>query len=76
MPEVKMFIKGKERMIGAMVKAIAVEISGFQSVKGTTKEFLNQYGYYVFNFPSPEKAGEFKDAVRYYFSKYTKEGKE
>lgn len=51
-----------------MVKALAVEVSGFQSVTGTTKEFLAQRGYYEFNFPDGTKAEEFRKVVQKYVS--------
>lgn len=63
MSKVKVFIVEKDRKVGAMVKALAVEVSGFQAVKGTTKGFLSEHGYYLFNFPSAHKAEEFKKAV-------------
>ena len=52
MIDVKITIRNKDRKIGAMVKALAVEVSGFVAVKGTTKEFLNNHGFYIFHFPS------------------------
>jgi len=66
MPEVKVYIVGKDRKVGAMVKALAVEVSGFQAVRGTTKGFLGEHGYYLFDFPATHKAEEFKEAVRTY----------
>ncbi len=66
MTDVRVNIQKKDRKIGAMVKALAVEISGFESVKGTTKEFLNEHGYYIFHFPSSAKAEEFKESVLEY----------
>ena len=54
-------------MVGAMVKALAVEVAGFQSVSGATKEFLEEHGYYVFTFPTDLYAFHFKKAVRKYF---------
>ena len=66
MPEVRVHIENKNRRVGAMVKALAVEISGFQTVKGTTKEFLAERGYYLFSFPTERKADAFRGAVRRY----------
>lgn len=56
MIDVKITIRNKDRKIGAMVKALAVEVSGFEAVKGTTKEFLNEHGFYIFHFPLQMKA--------------------
>lgn len=50
-----------------MVKALAVEVAGFQSVKGATKEFLAEHGFYVFRFPTDLYALDFKNCVRKYF---------
>ena len=64
--EIKIFITEQDRKVGAMVKALAVEVSGYQSVKGATKEFLNKHGYYIFSFPTTEKVDEFEEAIRHY----------
>lgn len=66
MPEVRVVIHERNRRVGAMIKALSVEVAGYQSVKGATKEFLKRYGYYVFRFPSLEKANEFKKTVEKY----------
>ncbi len=66
MAEVKVYIVGKDRKAGAMVKALAREIAGFQPVRGATKEFLSEHGYYLFDFASERRAAEFKEAVRKY----------
>ena len=59
-------IMGKDRKVGAMVKALAVEVSGYKTVSGATKEFLSEHGYYEFGFPAEAKAEEFRAAVREY----------
>ena len=66
MAEAKIYIVGKDRNVGAMVKALAREIAGFQPVRGATKEFLAIHGYYLFDFRSTRRATEFKEAVRKY----------
>ena len=66
MTEVKVYIVGKDRNVGAMVKALAREIAGFTSIRGARKEFLSEHGYYLFNFPSEPRAAEFKEALRKY----------
>jgi hypothetical protein len=68
MHTVKIVITNKDRKVGAMVKALAVEVSGFQAVTGTTKEFLSSNGYYQFNFPDSIKASDFKEFVKKYIS--------
>lgn len=66
MHDVKVTIIDKDRKVGAMVKALAVEISGFEAVSGTTKAFLQDHGFYVFHFPHANKAEDFKQAVGRY----------
>ena len=64
--DVKVSVSNKDRNIGAMVKALAFEISGPSSVVGTSKEFLESNGYYVFHFPSAEEAKEFEESLALY----------
>jgi len=66
MEAVSVVIEGKDRKVGAMVKALAVEVSGFEAVSGTTKEFLESHGYYDFHFPTRDKADEFRVSLRRY----------
>lgn len=65
---VKVQIAKGDRKVGAMVKALAVEVSGFESVKGTTKEFLEKNGYYEFSFSNGTRADQFREAVGHYLS--------
>jgi hypothetical protein len=64
--KVSVSIKDKDRMVGAMVKALAVEVAGFQAVKGTTKDFLETNGFYEFTFPSLGSGNAFRSAVAKY----------
>jgi hypothetical protein len=66
MSDVRVSIHGKDRNIGAMVKALAFEISNRQAVIGASKEFLAQNGYLVFHFSTNQKAVDFKDSVATY----------
>lgn len=71
MSQVIVHIKGKDTKVGAMVKALAIEISGSLCAIGTTKEFLQQKGYYVFTFSSDDKSKDFILSVRKYLSDLT-----
>jgi hypothetical protein len=51
-----------------MVKALAVEVAGFQAVKGTTKEFLRSHGYHEFVSLHDYQARDVRETV----SKYIK----
>jgi hypothetical protein len=66
MPTVRVFIEERDRKVGAMVKALAVEVVGYTSVTGATKLFLHAHGYYEFGFPSDSSAQAFAEAVRRY----------
>jgi hypothetical protein len=68
MHDVKVIITDKDRNVGAMVKALAVEVSGFKAVSGTTKEYLNRNGHYVFHFPYAGDAEKFRLAISKYIS--------
>ena len=56
----------RDRRAGAMVKALAVEVPGFQAVKGTMKEFLRNHGYYEIEFPYNYQADDFRGTVSKY----------
>ena len=64
-------IAGHMDEVGAMVKALAIEISGSLCAIETTKEFLQQKGYYVFTFSSDDKSKDFIVSVRKYLSDLT-----
>jgi hypothetical protein len=64
--DLKVTIHEKDRKVGAMVKALAFEISGPSSVVGASKEFLENHGYYIFHFTTENNAKEFREAVALY----------
>ena len=66
MVEVTVAIHAGNRMIGAMVKALAWEIDGPKAVTGAPRGFLNKNGFLVFHFSSSEKAQEFREATAFY----------
>ena len=66
MTDVKVLIRDRDRKVGAMVKALAVEVAGYPAVKGAVMGFLQENGYYVFHFPSKRSADKFRDAVSTY----------
>jgi hypothetical protein len=69
MVEVRVYIANKDRRVGAMVKALAVEIAGFTAVTGTKKEFLHNHGYYEFHFSYDYQAQDFREAVTRYIDR-------
>ncbi len=68
-------IKDRDRKIGAMVKALAVEVAGFAAVKGTKNEELDRLGAFDFDFPSEAKAIEFREAVARYLPGFLAQAK-
>jgi hypothetical protein len=67
---VTVFIHEKERMLGAMVKALAFEAGGPSSVRGVSHYKLSATSHYTFTFTSDRKAQEFREAVSKYFPGY------
>lgn len=67
---VKVFVHEKERMLGAMVKALSFETGGASSVKGVSFSTLSATSHYTFNFDSELKAQQFREAVSKYFPGY------
>lgn len=70
---IKVAIRDKDRNIGAMVKALAFEIDGPNSVKGTSKDHLQAEGSYIFHFSSEQKAKNFVEALGKYLPSYLAE---
>lgn len=66
MVEVKVSIPDKDRKVGAMVKALAVEVSGYKAVSGATGGSLMIRGYLSFHFPSQDKAADFENVITKY----------
>lgn len=63
MTTVRLDIADGDRRVGAMVKALAVEVAGFQALRGTPKDFLRNRGYYEFEFPHDYQAHDFWETV-------------
>ena len=67
--DVKVAITGGDRKVGAMVKALAVEVAGYGAATGATKAFLFENGYYMLHFEHEGQAEEFRGAISAYVSK-------
>lgn len=63
---VPVIIAGKDRKVGAMAKALAVEVAGFEAVGGMTKEYLEEHGSYDFAVRTQAQADELRAAVARY----------
>jgi len=49
-----------------MVKALAVDVAGFQAVQGTTNEFRGNHGYYIFHLCNDNQEKDFRETVSKY----------
>jgi hypothetical protein len=63
---VKVNISRRDCYVGAMVKALAVEVGGYSTVKGQTGSSLVNNGFFIFSFRRRESASSFADKVRSY----------
>lgn len=59
-------VVGKDKFVGAMVKAIAVQVAGYPVVSGASGDYLETTGYFEFPFPNPESVERFRSALRRY----------
>lgn len=59
-------IADKDRILGALVKAIACEVAGIKAGKGTAAEVLAAKGAYDFEFASDEQGNEFRKLIHEY----------
>ena len=59
-------VVGKDKFVGAMVKAIAVQVAGYPAVSGASGDYLETTGYFEFPFPNPEAAERFRSTLRRY----------
>lgn len=64
--DVTVFIRDKDRRVGAMAKALAFEVGGPTAVVGASKGFLEEHGCYRFHFKTEAAALEFREAVADY----------
>ena len=66
---VRVDITNSDKFVGAMVKALAVQVAGFRAVTGTTNEFLQSHGYYKFHFSNANQEKFFRETVSKYINK-------
>ncbi len=61
----KVSIQNRDEILGAIVRALAVQVAGFQVVGGMNKEYLKQNGFYDFKF-SGVQVDRFRTLVNEY----------
>jgi hypothetical protein len=66
MISVRVIPTNKDRYVGAMAKALAVEVAGFAAVGGATHESMFSNGFYLLKFSNPRHLDEFKGLVNTY----------
>ncbi|GEM_PF-5006177 len=66
MVDAKVVPSKKDRYIGAMAKALAVEVAGFATVGGATQDSMYKSGYYVLRFSNRNQLDEFERLVNIY----------
>ncbi|HXR49204.1 MAG TPA: hypothetical protein VN784_17360 [Candidatus Limnocylindrales bacterium] len=70
MPDIKVYVPGKDKFIAAMVKALAFQFAGQSCVEGATGSFLDGHGYIVIHFRLDSHVPKFKRVL----SKYLPQG--
>jgi hypothetical protein len=70
MTEVKVAIKDNDKMVAAMVRALAFAIQGRDVVSGQSQGRLELLGFLTFPFRSDGHAQEFREAVSHYLGIY------
>ena len=66
MNELKVTIINKDKVLGAILRALAVETAGFQVVGGMNQKYLEEKGYYIFRFSSQSQVDSFRSIVHDY----------
>jgi hypothetical protein len=61
----KVSISNRDEILGAIVRALAVQAAGFQTVGGMNKLYLQEHGYYKFKFHA-DQFEKFKSLVNGY----------
>ena len=59
------FLKRNE-ILGAIVRAIAVQVADFQMVGGNNRSYLNRHGFYRFEFANSGQVIQFKSLIQSY----------
>jgi hypothetical protein len=62
----KVTILNRDEILGAIIRALAVQAAGFQVVGGMNAEYLKQNGFYRFPFASLDQVERFKTLVKDY----------
>jgi len=66
MSDVKVSPAGKDRYLGALAKALAVEAAGFATVGGATHDSMMANGFYLLRFSNDRQLEEFKRLITTY----------
>lgn len=61
----KVTFSNRDEILGAIIRALAVQVAGFQVVGGMNKNYLNENGYYLFQF-SDAQLSRFNNLIKEY----------
>jgi hypothetical protein len=61
----KVTVSNRDEILGAILRALAVQSAGFQTVGGMNKQYLQDHGYYRFRFHT-DQFDRFKALVKSY----------
>ena len=61
----KVTVSNRDEILGAIVRALAFQAAGFQTVGGMNKQYLQEHGYYKFKFHT-NQFDKFKSLVKEY----------
>jgi hypothetical protein len=64
--KIKVAFEDRDEVLGALVRALAVQVGGFQMGKGMDKAFLAENGYYEFDFATIAQTGRFQVLIDNY----------
>ncbi len=70
MSEVRIWIKGKNKYVGSMIRGLATQIGGTQTATGNKTEVLEKNGYFTFKFSKESHADDFKALSKKYLGEY------
>jgi len=63
---IKVTFLNKDEILGAIVRALAVQVAGFQVVGGLNKNYLKANGFYPFIFANSSQVERFKSLIKCY----------
>jgi hypothetical protein len=63
---IKVVFSNRDEILGAIIRALAVQVAGFQMGRGMDGLYLRQNGYYRFEFANQTQVDRFTESVTAY----------